>query len=293
MGQEIGLGTSWSAERRHDLSGDDIAAHNESARAMADIFKLTPLDFARNQRQTGMFAFECLDPGQFIRTEGSFALLSQAGSLFIQPTHAFDRFLPLWIVRWRQPVADQVRLEIPFFNNRAAWRGEICSTMPRAITSSAISRPVQWLIGRSLGCSQASATIWQVCSAVIWEGFPGRCISSDPAPTERSSSGTPCKPVQRVRQLRTVSTLTSRSLAIWLVFLPEAAARIIRPRRASCWGVLCRRTSASSSFCSFSFNVKTCGFGPRILFLLLRSADPILLQKYFRRSVLVILLNAL
>jgi len=40
-----------------------------------------------------------------------------------------------------------MRLETPFFSRRAAWRGEICSTMPRAFSSSAISRSVHWLIG--------------------------------------------------------------------------------------------------------------------------------------------------
>src|SRR4030088_651439 len=123
-----------------------------------------------------MFAFEHLDSGQLIRTDRSFSLLSQAGCLFIQCTHCSDRFLPLGIV-WRgQPVTDQVRLEIPFFKSRAAWRGEICFTMPRTIISSAISRPVQWLIGRSLGWSQANATIWQTCSAVISEGRPERIL---------------------------------------------------------------------------------------------------------------------
>jgi len=44
---------------------------------------------------------------------------------------------------------------------RAAWRAEICSTIPRFITSAATSRPVHWLIGRSesAGVSHANATI--------------------------------------------------------------------------------------------------------------------------------------
>ena len=206
---------------------------------MADIFKFAPLDFAWNQRQTGMLAFERLYSSQLIGTDRSFSLLSQAGSLFIQRTHRFDRFLPLRILGRRQPVADQMRLEIPFFNTRAAWRGEICFTMPRAITSSAISRPVQWLIGRSLGCSHASATIWQICSAVISEGRPGRGPSLSRSPTSRSARSMACNAIQRVRQVRTVSTLTCSWRAICVLFLPPAAARMIRPRRACCWGALC------------------------------------------------------
>jgi hypothetical protein len=44
---------------------------------------------------------------------------------------------------------------------RAAWRGEICSTIPRFMTAAATSRPVHWLIGRadSAGVSHARATI--------------------------------------------------------------------------------------------------------------------------------------
>ena len=60
-----------------------------------------------------------------------------------------------------EPIPDQVWLEIPLFSSRAAWRGEIWATMPRLITSSAISWPDQWLIGRSdcSGFSQARAVI--------------------------------------------------------------------------------------------------------------------------------------
>src|SRR5215207_9812245 len=52
-------------------------------------------------------------------------------------------------------------------------------TMPRCLISAAISRLVHWLIGRceSLGDSQANATIWQTCSAVIVSGLPGRGAS--------------------------------------------------------------------------------------------------------------------
>jgi hypothetical protein len=44
---------------------------------------------------------------------------------------------------------------------RAAWRGEIRSTIPRFMTSAATSRPVHWLIGRAdfAGVSHARATM--------------------------------------------------------------------------------------------------------------------------------------
>ena len=51
-------------------------------------------------------------------------------------------------------------------------------TMPRVTASSASSRGVQWLTGRSLpgGGSQASATIWTTCSAVKVGGAPERLV---------------------------------------------------------------------------------------------------------------------
>src|SRR6266567_4644265 len=286
VGQKIGFGPSGATDWCQDLAGDDIPADNEGAGAMSDVFELPSLDFADSQRQSWVLALQSLYACQFVGTHHLLPLWRQSRCGLIQSTDGSHGLL-LTRVGWRsQPIADQVRLETPFLSRREAWRGEICSIIPRRITSSAISRPVQWLIGRSLGCSQASATIWQVCSAVIWEGFPGRGISSKRSLTESSSSDTACKPIQRMRQPRIVSTQTSRSLAIWLLFLPSAAARIMRPRRAICWGVLCRRTSVSSSFCSCSLNVNASGLGPRMLFLLPYSAGPILLQNYFSRKVL-------
>jgi hypothetical protein len=47
-----------------------------------------------------------------------------------------------------EPGAEAVRLEALFVSRRTACRGDLCSTMPRAFRSSAIERPVHWLIGR-------------------------------------------------------------------------------------------------------------------------------------------------
>ena len=48
------------------------------------------------------------------------------------------------------------------------------STMPRPMISSASSRALHWLMGRSesAGISQARAMIWQICSGVIRAGRP-------------------------------------------------------------------------------------------------------------------------
>src|SRR5437879_5963213 len=262
------------------LSRHHIPTENEGACAVARILKLAALHFSRSQRQAGMLALQGLHPGQFIGTHRPFASFHEFGSLPINPTDGLNGCFSLRI-NWRsQPVADQMRLEILFFNRRAAWRGEICATMPCAITSSAISRPVQWLIGRSLGCAQASAIIWQVCSAVICAGRPEREVSWSRSLTERSSKATVCKPIQRILQQRTVSAFTPNSLPMCALFLPWAAAKIMRPRSTICWGVLCRRTRSSNALCSRAFNASPAGLGPRICF-----APSVLLVPFYHTRI--------
>ena len=89
-----------------------------------------------------MFALQGLDPGQLIGTHDALSLLSQDRGLVIHLTNGDNGVVSLRILRRRQPIADQMRLEIPFFKRRPACRGEIVGTIPRRITSSAISRPV-------------------------------------------------------------------------------------------------------------------------------------------------------
>ena len=134
--------------------------------------------------------------------------------------------------------------------------------------SSANSRLVHWLIGRPhwLGASQARDMIWQTCSGVIRAGAPGRGASRNLSSILRSSRMAACSPSQRLRQNRTVSTSRPTSRAIWLLFRPAAADRMILPRRANCWGVLYRRTRVSNPCCSSGDNSTTGGFGPRIAF---------------------------
>jgi hypothetical protein len=112
-------------------------------------------------------------------------------------------------------------------------------------------------------------------------GGPERGTSLSRSPTFRSARSMACNAIQRMRQVRTVSTLTCWLRAICVLFLPSAAAKIIRPRRACCWGVLCRRTSTSNSSCSFSLKVSSCGFGPRIFFL----ASFVPLAPFYSRTI--------
>src|SRR3989442_14405238 len=98
-----------------------------------------------------MFALQGLDACQFIGTDRAFALLSQLGRLLIDLTDGHDGFLAMRISRWCEPIADQMRFEVPLFNTRAAWRGDRVGLTPRLITSDGVSCPVPRASGRALG----------------------------------------------------------------------------------------------------------------------------------------------
>jgi hypothetical protein len=84
---------------------------------------------------------------------------------------------------------------------------------PRRIASSAISRWLQWLMGRSLcdGFSHVIATRAQICSGVNVAGAPERRTSASRSGTDWPSAASR----QRLRQYRTVlgQTLSSFALA--------------------------------------------------------------------------------
>src|ERR1700724_831264 len=134
---------------------------------------------------------------------------------------------------WGQPVTDAMRLEVGlFFKKRPTERCEMFGTRPRRIASSAISRWLQWLIGRSLsdGFSQVIATIAQICSGVYVAGGPRRGASGSP-------SGTGCPlaaRLHRLRQYRTVFGHTPSSRALSRTLTPSAAYSTRRARIASC-----------------------------------------------------------
>src|SRR5271169_6088936 len=113
----------------------------------------------------------------------------------------------------RQPITKAMRFEVGlFFKNRPTERCEMLGTRPRRIASPAISRWLQWLIGRSLsdGLSQVIAITAQICSGVYVAGAPERGAS-------QSRSGTDCPSGasrQRLRQYRTVFGHTSSSRAL-------------------------------------------------------------------------------
>src|ERR1700724_4711155 len=97
-----------------------------------------------------------------------------------------------------QPVTDAMGLEVGlFFKKRPTERCEMFGTRPRRIASSAISRWLHWLMGRSLsdGFSQVIAMTAQICSGVYVAGAPDRGASVSRSGTDCPSAA--CRPRPR------------------------------------------------------------------------------------------------
>src|SRR6476469_6497804 len=146
---------------------------------MPNILKLAPFLLARCRLLVGLLALQCLDASQFIGAVNHFSMRSQGRRHAIQLAQVGHFGVALFIFGSVQPASDAVRLEIPLLTKRAAWRGEIRSTILRRSASTAISRPLHSVIGRpeAAGASQPMRTIWQTCSSLIWIGRPGRGTS--------------------------------------------------------------------------------------------------------------------
>src|SRR5688572_29583700 len=115
---------------------------------MADILKFTALDLAWRERQIFLLAFQGLHTSHLIGRNHPFAAFGQGRRFTIHLTHVSDFGVKLLVRRRCQPIANQVRFEIPLLSRREAWRREIPGTILRAMISSASSRLLHWLTGR-------------------------------------------------------------------------------------------------------------------------------------------------
>jgi hypothetical protein len=233
------------ADHAFDLAGGNIEGCNQGLSAVAAILELTPLDLARRHRQSRRNTLERLDPGHLVDGDGAMGVIG-GGRGFVDRADVCALGIEGGIGLRGQPVADAMRLEVGlFFKKRPTERCEIRGMRPRRMASSAISRWLQWLIGRSLsdGFSHVIATRAQICSAVNVVGAPERGASA-------SRSGTDCGSAafrQRLRQYRTVLGQTPSSRALARTPMPSAACTIMRARRAICCGVEWVRIRLSSA----------------------------------------------
>src|SRR3984893_12919291 len=237
------------ADHPRDFADRNIESRDQSLRAVAAILELAPLDLAGLHWQSRRGALQGLNAGHLVDRDRAMALIGAGGG----PVNRADvgaLGVKGRIGFWGQPVTKAMRFEVGlFFKKRPTERCEMLGTRPRRIASSAISRWLQWLIGRSLsdGFSQVIAITAQICSGVSVAGAPERGASAIRSGTDCLSAA--CR--HRLRQYRTVFGHTSSSRALSRTPTPSAACRIMRARNANCCGVEWVRTNCSSpSRCS-------------------------------------------
>jgi hypothetical protein len=210
------------------------------------VLELAPLDLARHHRQPRRDALQGLNAGHLVDRNRAMGVVG-AGRSLVNLTDVGALGIEGGIGLRGQPVTDAMRLEVGlFFKKRPTERCEMLGTRPRRIASSAISRWLQWLIGRSLsdGFSQVIAITAQICSGVYVAGLLTAAHRS--AARARTAPSAACR--HRLRQYRTVFGHTSSSRALSRTPTPSAACRIMRARKANCCGVERLRTSCSSAF---------------------------------------------
>ena len=209
------------ADHAFDLAGGDIEGGDQGLSAMAAVLELTPLDLARLHRQARRDALQRLNAGHLVDGNRATGVVGGGRSL-VNRADVGALGVEGGIGLRGQPVTDAMRFEVGlFFKKRPTERCEMLGTKPRRMASSAISRWLQWLIGRSLsdGFSQVIAITAQICSGVYVAGAPERGASA-------SRSGTDCPSAacrHRLRQYRTVFGQTPSSRALARTRVPSAA----------------------------------------------------------------------
>jgi hypothetical protein len=134
-----------------------------------------------HHRQTRRDALQGLNAGHLVDGDRAIVVIGAGGGL-VDPADVRTFVVEGGIGLRGQPVPDAVRLEVGlFFKNRPTERCEMLGTSPRRMASSAISRWLQWLIGRSLsdGFSHVIATAADSLSSVDLRALHRRKQSTD------------------------------------------------------------------------------------------------------------------
>ena len=136
------------ADHPDDFADRDIETGDQGLRAVAAILEFAPLDLARLHRQTRRDALQRLNTGHLVDRDCPMTLIgARCGLVNLTDVGAFG--IKGRIGFWRQPVTKAMRFKVGlFFKKRPTERCEMFETKPRRIASSAISRWLQWLIGR-------------------------------------------------------------------------------------------------------------------------------------------------
>lgn len=108
---EVRFGAGLATRGRDHLPTGDIEVDDQRLRTVPHVFELPPFDLARSQGKTWMLALQGLHAGQLVGAEHPFTRLRQFGCLLVQRVDVCHLLLELLVGCWRQPVANQVRLE--------------------------------------------------------------------------------------------------------------------------------------------------------------------------------------
>jgi hypothetical protein len=178
------------ADDAFDLASGDVESGDQGLSAVALVFELASLDLARHHGKARRGALQCLNAGHLVDGDREAGVLG-AGRGLVDRTDVGALGIEGGIRLRGQPVTDAMGLEVGlFFKKRPTERCEMFGTRPRRIASSAISRWLHWLMGRSLsdGFSHVIATTAQICSGVNVAGAPDRGASASRSQTECLSS---------------------------------------------------------------------------------------------------------
>src|SRR5260370_5336087 len=228
-----------------DPASGDVERGDQGLSAVALIFEVASLDLARRQRQPRRDALQRLNAGHFVDGDRAMSVIG-AGCGLVNRTDIRALAIKGGIRFRGQPVTDAMGLEVClFFKKRPTERCEMFGTRPRRMASSAISRWVHWLIGRSLsdGFSHVIASTAQICSGVYVAGAPDRGASASRSQTAHLPSASR----HRLRQYRAVFGQTPSSRALLRTSIPSTACKMMRARSATGCGVEGVRTSCSSA----------------------------------------------
>src|SRR5439155_25849811 len=154
--------------------------------AVPPILELTPFDLAWHHRQPRRDTLQGLNAGHLVDRNRTMGVIG-AGCSLVNLTDVGALGIEGGIGARGQPVPEAMGFEVGFFfKKRPTERCEMLGTTPRRMASAAISRWLQWLIGRSLsdGFSQVIATSAQICWGVNVAGVPDRGASASPSGTD-------------------------------------------------------------------------------------------------------------
>src|SRR5204863_8891732 len=185
MGGEVRLRAGRPDARGDHLAGGDLEVGDQTLGAVARVLEFLSLNLAWPQHQRRVQPLQGLHPALLVGADGAHAGRLARRRRLIRRTDVPDRGVePVRVGRpvVGQPVSRTVRFELGLLcKKRPTVRAEMRETMPRWTASAANSAGVQWVTGRpdSAGGSQASARIWQICSALKVGGAPARGASAN------------------------------------------------------------------------------------------------------------------